>query len=332
VTRERRIASYETRLARSSAKLQEHQARREKVANIEQSFNTLLVQGVARAEELEYQCRLAAPTIGFPPERCGFDESFVSGLAKVRTANDLEKGFTDTCRAMVHDSSPSSVQQVRNCAQLLRKHGIFPKDLDQSVTDLTNYNPETAHGFIVAYAGLMAVTPLSLTSAWIAILIDGLILLCGVLGSRPVNFLDVRKQSELLAFADVASTIVLQVSVLAQTTKIDDPVARRALEILRRGVPVREAAMAGYGLLLPAGTVADLKMDRELALWAMLQLWRPVEDIDAALAGDPVFEPFRGGVAIRTRLMLWLCDQVVSGSDASTLDGAFEHDMGNMAA
>jgi hypothetical protein len=332
IDHEHRLASYEARLERSTSKLQEYRAHRQNVDKIAQDFGAILSQGNARTEDLEYKCLLAAPTIDFPPTQCKFDEAFVNGASKSRAAGDLEKGFSSACRPMTLDSSPASLQQVRDCAQLLRKHGLFTADLERSVADIANYDPETAHGFTVAYAGLIGITPLSLTSAWIAILIDVLILLCGILGSRPVNFLDIRKHSELLAFADVASTIVLQVSALGADAKLKDPVARRALEILRQGVPVREAAMAGYGLLLPAGAVVNLKMDRELALWASLQLWRPVEDIDAALVDEPSLVPYRDGIAIRTRLMLWLCDQVVSGSDAATLDSAFEHDIAGVPA
>ncbi|HXA19325.1 MAG TPA: hypothetical protein VN380_20205 [Thermoanaerobaculia bacterium] len=176
----------------------------------------------------------------------------------------------------------------------------------QRVDDIDNLSGPDVHPFALAYGELRRGNILALGSLIVAIAIDGLIFMCGLLAARPQSYLDMRSPSDLYNIQEVAIETVMALDLDdIDLSLVRSPFVKRGVSLLRRAEVDVELAYDGFTAVVSAEAAHDLRMI-EVGLLLALDLARELAD---------------GRLAFRTRFVLWLADKVERGTiHETTLD------------
>lgn len=176
---------------------------------------------------------------------------------------------------------------TRSRDELLRKAG-----------DIGELQGADVHQFALAVGELRRGNLLAVGAFMVALVIDGLILLCGVLAARPDSYLDMRNPDDLMDIQELAIETVMGVALsTVDPATIASPFVRRCLEILRRGEIDTDLAYSGFPVVLSATAVGELQL-LEVGVLLALRLAERLPD---------------GRLALRTRFVLWLADSIQKG-------------------
>jgi hypothetical protein len=153
-----------------------------------------------------------------------------------------------------------------------------------------------AHHFIWITNGLMRLEVLALGSLMMALTIDILILLCGILGSRHESFLNIQTSRDLSSMQDYPLDIVLSTDF--EKFKNGDPMLKRIGEVLGACEFNLDTAVEGYPATLSLEKIKSLGLHKELGVFLSMDLAKP-------LIGDGNEKI----IGLRTKFILWMCDQ-----------------------
>ncbi len=188
---------------------------------------------------------------------------------------------------------------------------VYRQKLFKAVDRIGRYEGLRAHPFELALGEIENLNPLAFGSLLVAISIDILVLFCGLLGARPDSYLDIKKPDDLADIQEIAVETVLSLDVNGRTLdSVTDVFIRRIVEILRRSRPDVDYAYKGFPAMLTSDDVSALGMGKEIGVLFALQLAEQLPD---------------GRIGLRTRLILWLADQVLRHLDAEKVTGNLDN-------
>lgn len=255
---------------------------------------------------------LAAPLCRFPPALQDLlTETGVEGRLNDVLASDI-------CSARHPEAPEKWLAKIEKCSDSLAIHTDI-RDFQERLVEARERLLAAGHAFKRSVGSLKSLDLLSVASLLIAIMVDALILLCGILAARPLNYLQIRRTEDLDEFQELAISDVLRCKHVS-AEMISEPVARRAKDLLDRCHLVREGALLHHGLMLTEEGCGEFSSEVNALL--SMGLCVPAEEILFELAETPELREsaerhlrFHGGVAIRTIFALWLCEQISRQGD-----------------
>ncbi len=164
-------------------------------------------------------------------------------------------------------------------------------DLLRNVDAIGALQGQDVHQFALAIGELRRLNLLAIGAFLVAVVIDGLILLCGILGARPDSYLDMRHPSDLLDIQELALETVMSLS-LGESVEapVRSPFIRRCRALLEHVTVDSDLAYSGFPAVLPSAAVQDLRLV-EIGVLLALGLAQRQSD---------------GDLALRTRFVLWI--------------------------
>jgi hypothetical protein len=222
-------------------------------------------------------------------------------MLAAQTAANLESARTGN--AVRPKEGVRSVDSLKAAllARLQEVSGLAPKvrdELLERVARLGALQGAGTHQFALAIGELMRGNLLAGGALLVAITIDVLILLCGILAARPVSYLDMRSPDDLMDIQELAIQTIMSIAAAElEPADIASPFVRRCLEILDRADIDTDLAYSGFPAILSPEAVEELHL---LEVGVLLAL-RVAERLP------------NGGLALRTRFVLWLADLVQRG-------------------
>ena len=180
---------------------------------------------------------------------------------------------------------------------------IPPKfdNLSQEITKqamrIGKYGGNDVHHFVLAYSSLVDTkSPLAYSALALALLIDSLILISGLLGARPDSFLNMRPE-ELFDSQERALEVILALN-LEQTDNYDNQFIKRIIQIFNITKPDIAAAKMGTPGIIHKDDIERYNLTKEIGVFISLKLAatnKSNQDI----------------IGLSTRLVIWLAEQVI---------------------
>ena len=158
---------------------------------------------------------------------------------------------------------------------------------------------EKGHFFERAIGLLGIGHPLAYGSLSIAMTIDALILFCGFLGGKPQSYLEMSRPSDLSNALEPALRALGSVSDLPQGKQPHLRTYAALLEKLHSSV---ELSTLGYGGYLLSEELDEAKLQQLVGAWVAADLASPEKISEGCSV-----------VALRTRLIIYMADQVYRG-------------------
>jgi hypothetical protein len=182
-------------------------------------------------------------------------------------------------------------------------------ELQTQILEIGKYGGANVHQFILAIGELKHSNYLAIGSLLIAISIDILVLLCGLLSAKPKPFLNMKDEKDLDEELSLETILALD---LDENIKYDSAYINRILLILRLCKPDIESAKEGIPAVISIEDIEKHKLTKEIGVFFALNLAYPgKENLNY--------------IGLRTKLLLWLADQVLNfESQKSTYDTTIE--------
>jgi hypothetical protein len=165
----------------------------------------------------------------------------------------------------------------------------------QRVDSIGYLGGTTAHPFALAIGELARLNVLAIGSLLVALSIDGLVFMCGLLAARPQSYLDMRNPDDLREMQETAIETVMSLELeRIDVTKLRSAFVRRGVQILKQCDVDTELAYRGLPAVLPAAAATKLRFI-EVGVLMALGIVQRLPD---------------GALAFRTRFVLWIADRV----------------------
>ncbi len=197
---------------------------------------------------------------------------------------------------------PSQKDNLRNYGLTVvsklpsRFQGFSDKLTKQSIS-IGKYGGKDVHHFVLSYSALfLTKSPLALSAILLALLIDSLILISGILGARPDSFLNM-KTDELFDAQERALEVILALNI-EDENKYDNQFIKRIIQIFIITKPDINAAKNGTPGIIQKADIEKYNLTKELGVFISLKL-----------AATNKYNP--DVIGLSTRLVLWLAEQVI---------------------
>lgn len=182
----------------------------------------------------------------------------------------------------------------------------MPNEIEEAqfaVSKLGSWSGNDIHYFVLSIGELLILNPLAIGTFLIALIIDLLILFCGLMGARPNSYLDMNKSEDLYDIKELALETILSLDLNSENDSYStDPFINRIIEILKHCKPdFKYAQEEGIPATLSFDDIVELNMQKEIGVLLSLELAYELPD---------------NRLGLRTKLILWLADQVINYSEA----------------
>jgi len=238
---------------------------------------------------------------------------FISIFKKVNIAKNSFFEFDKSCK-LVPDSLALSkiLEHGNNCIGYANKIVILDERYINQLNELNNnYNTKTHH-FSLVITYFFDGDNLTLLAFFIAVSIDILVLLCGILGTKSKSFLNFNKAEELQEFGEYPLECIASASALVDEEKSDTPEIRRMKIILRN---------ANFNIdETKYSAILDLeKLPHDMNIHIELGTWRSMGLVKELKSGSKI-------IGLRTKLILWMCEKIVSHKNSRKVKRSFVMD------
>jgi len=199
------------------------------------------------------------------------------------SVNNLNKGFHD------------DLIFVKKCVTMSNiSENLVESQLDE-ISNIEKTEGPYAHSFIIVTNELKRLHPLAIGTLALALIIDILILLCSLLGSKHESFLTINSYEDLTYMGDRPLEVVLDTTLEKQDG--DTMLLKRIKDILNHAKFDLKAARDGYPAILTFEQIQELNLHKELGVLFSRKLAKPLESNSI--------------IGMKTKLILWMCDQIL---------------------
>ena len=222
----------------------------------------------------------------------------IDKYCRILRINEYNKGE----KANINLMKFNDIQQIKDALLLYASNmPISVRDnlhnLISQIDTLGKFGGSDVHPFVLCVGELRNLNLLAIGSLIMALVIDILILFCGILAGKADSFLKLKHYDDLQEYMEAAVEVILSVDI-NRTVASSSPYVNRIIEILRIAKPDIDLAKEGHPAVIYVDDIKDLKLTQELGVFISLNL------AVKSFAGDKI--------ALSTRLILWMADQIVN--------------------
>jgi hypothetical protein len=164
------------------------------------------------------------------------------------------------------------------------------------IDEIGKYGGENVHPFVLAVGELSNSNYLAVGSLVIALFLDGLVLLCGLVGARPASYLTMKKTHQLDNSLETGLSLLLSLN-LANRADLTDPFISRIVTILNQCSPdVESAQKKGMPVFIGFEKIDTNGLKYEIGI--------------LIAAGLAIADLNQKKVWLKLRLILWFAEQI----------------------
>jgi hypothetical protein len=205
-------------------------------------------------------------------------------ISKKQNLDELKQGLFDFVNRM-----PKSVRNNTQSDAEVQK-------VLQQIDSIGKYGGANVHPFILSVGELSNGNYLATGSLMIALALDGLVLLCGLLGARPSSFLTMRRVEELDDAVETGLLAIISLD-LKNRQPTGNPFINRIVKILSLCEPDVDSA---HKYAIPATISVEKIREEGLSQETGIFL----------ASGLAKYHKEHGKIGLTLRLILWMADQV----------------------
>lgn len=186
--------------------------------------------------------------------------------------------------------------------------GDSNQELLNSIRNIGKYGGEGVHQFVLSIGALRERNILAIGALSIAIFVDVLVLLCGLLGARPDSILAMRKPEDLEKISERALETVLSINLDRVST---DDYVNRIINILKLCKPDIQSPTLGVPAIIEVDQIQSQDLAKELAIFTNSGLVIRSDDNTKFI--------------LSTRLILWMADEIIKCEKAAKTSENFKN-------
>lgn len=189
---------------------------------------------------------------------------------------------------------------INKCLSAAIKAGVGASGANDAIKKLEREYGDKSHHSIRAISELMSGNWLSYISLSIAVVLDLLLLLCGILGERRDVFLTMRKPTDLDELGTYPLEVVMSASVNANSE--DSEFISRAKSILEISeLSVKHSIKDGCPAVISMEKAEEKGLQKEIGVLLSMNLAKPLQK-----NGEQEYN----FIGLRTKLVLILCERI----------------------
>ncbi len=238
---------------------------------------------------------------------------FRNSLQHLKSEQESFAAFIKNCSVQnLGKSFNEDLLLARTCVSLSKVNDEKADIYLQKIDSLERNEGEHTHHFVLVINELLRLNSLAVGSLILAIIIDVLILLCSLLGARHESFLEVDSFKDLIDMKDYPLEVILS-SNFDSDEKDNAMIARMKL-ILKSAEFNRDSAGEGFPAVLSNEMVRTLGLHKELGVLLSMKLAMVQDD---------------GSVGLKTKFILYMCDQITRKKSSNKTYQDFKNFMEN---
>ncbi|HBY01433.1 MAG TPA: hypothetical protein DEG92_02645 [Rikenellaceae bacterium] len=267
--------------------------------SVKNSHNTLLSENIRKYRENidQYGLKLKSD---FEITNVGFPSNINNNINYIIRLNEFNLLQKEECNIKTSFDLSVVKHTLNECVSLAP---IEPPEQKREILHKINKiglsDGDKVHYFLLSINELTQKNILAFGALFIALSMDGLILFCGILASRPESYLNMKSVDDLIEVQEQALQTVFEIKFDETFLKgINSRYIRHLINILSNCVPDMELAYQGIPVVMRRETIESMNLGRELGTLIALKLAEIVND--------------GKDVGLRTRFIIWASDQITS--------------------
>lgn len=222
------------------------------------------------------------------------------------------KKFSSDCEVNNTISFKDAVNKINNCISVSELTSDKQEILLERIRTFSSSEGEHAHHFIWVTKELARYNILAIGALLLALVIDILILLCGILGSKHESFLNIEKAGDLISMQDYPLEVILSCDINNPTENL---MLRRIHNIITHSEFDEDSAQRGFAAVISAENIKKLGLQKEIGVFFSMGLMEPLDSKGYKKYG------------LKTKFILWMCDQSFRSRYSKKTSDDLYHDL-----
>ena len=229
--------------------------------------------------------------------------------------------FDNACSSnFIKKEFSKDLSLVQNCVSMLDLNTNELNKYLERINIIEKYEGKRTHHFIVVMNQFERLNPLAIGTLSLAFMIDILILLCSLLGSKHETFLGVDKTDDFLYMSDKPLHVIF--STVYEIDDKKDSTSVKKIKNLLNNLTLDLKSLygnktQGYGLTIDSNKIDELKLNNEIALLLTMQFARKVNLKNTENDNTDI-------IGLQTGFVLWMCDEIEKQSNSRNTYNSFE--------